>query len=119
KKVHIGPRQALRAFPSPYQFPIRKTDLVARRSRHASALSGACRLTLLTLQRLDVTRPGFKQQLLQYTTLVQAALDFRHQVLGDVNRKAPPLRPTIQHPTRVLFTRLAGSTVRTDARGAA
>src|ERR1700680_241565 len=84
-----------------------------------SALSCACGLALLTLQGLDVTWPGFKQQLLQCTTLVQAALDFRHQVLRDVNGKTPPLCSTVQDPTRVLFARLTGLTVRADARGAA
>src|SRR5262249_18426656 len=96
-----------------------KTDLPCRRSRHPSSLSCVCRLVFLTLQGLDVTWPGFKQQLLQCTTLLQTALNFRHQVLGDVQGKTAPFRTPVQHPTRVLFARQTGFTVRTDAWSAA
>src|SRR5215471_3064437 len=116
KKVGNDLEQRLQADAPPYQFPIRKTDLLCRGSRHLSAL--ACGLVLLTLQRLHVTWSRLKQQLLQGTTPVQAVLEFRHQVRGNVNGKTPPLRSTVQDPTGMLLARLAGLTGRADARSA-
>src|SRR5262249_55216313 len=50
------------------------------------------------------------------TTLLQAAPDFRHQVLGHVNGKTAPPRSAVQDPTRVLFAGLTCLAVRADAR---
>jgi hypothetical protein len=119
KKIGNGLQLRLQAHALAHQFPLGKTDLPCRRSRHPSALSCTSGFVLLTLQGLDVTGSGLKQQLLQCTTLLQTVLDFRHEVLGDVNGKTAPLRLAVQDPTRVLFTGLAWLTVRTDARSAA
>src|SRR6476620_1367678 len=119
EKIGNGLQQRLQSNALAHQLPIRKTDLACRRSRHPSALSSTSGFVLLTLQRLDVTGSRLEQQLLQCTTLLQTALDFRHEVLGDVNGETAPLCSAIQDPTRVLFTGLACMTVRTDARSAA
>src|SRR5262249_23758870 len=84
-----------------------------------SVLLLACGFVPLTLQSLDVAWCGLKQQLLQCSALVQTALNFRDQVLRNVDRKAATLHTPIQHPTRVLCAGLASGAVGTDAWSAA
>src|SRR5262245_63710882 len=118
KEVGDGLQQRLQAYALPHQFPIRKTDLPRRRSRHPSVLLLARGLVLLTLQGFHVAWRSLKQQLLQCTTLLQTALHFRHQVFGNVNGESAALRPAVQHPARVLFARPTRLTARTDTWGA-
>src|SRR5207249_2904864 len=59
EKVGYRPQQWLQAqalSPLLHQFPISKTDLSRRRSRHRSALLALRRFRPLSLQRLDVAR---------------------------------------------------------------
>jgi hypothetical protein len=63
-KVGNRLQQRLQAHALSHQFPIHKTDLPRRRSRHPSVLLLACGFALRTLQGLDVAWCGLKQQLL-------------------------------------------------------
>src|SRR5262252_3228070 len=70
----------------------------------------------LALQSLHVSRCGLVQQFLKGAPVVQTAPNFRHQFFWNVNRKAASLATTVQHVTRVLFTRSASLAILPYAR---
>jgi hypothetical protein len=74
-----------------HQFPIRKTIAAPSLATPVSSLA-RLPIVLLTLQRLDVAWCDLKQQPLQCSALVQTALEFRDQVLGNVGGKTALLQ---------------------------
>src|SRR3974390_3162565 len=87
-----------------HQFPVGKTELSRRRSRHRSALLDLRRFRPLPLQRFEVSRRGLLQQLLQGAPFVQSAPHLRHQFFRNVNGNTAALHSAIQNITWMLLT---------------
>jgi hypothetical protein len=121
EKVGYRPQQWFQAHalsPLPHQFPIGKTDLSRRRSRHRSALPALRRFRPLSLQRLDVARRSLLQQFLQGAPIVQTATHFGHQLFRNVDRNSPSLHSAVQNVGRMLLAGPAGRAVLANTRAA-
>src|SRR5947208_3697060 len=119
EKVGYRPQQWLQAqalSPLLHQFPISKTDLSRRRSRHRSALLALRRFRPLSLQRLDVARRSLLQQFLQGVPIVQTTTNFGHKFFRNVDRNPPPLQSDVQNKARMLFAGPAGRAVLAHTR---
>jgi hypothetical protein len=119
KKIGNGLQQRLKTQALSHQLPIGKTDLSLPAPRHGSARLARRRPRAGALQRLDISRCGLVQEILQRAPVVHTALHLRHKLVRHVNGNATPLRATVQDITLMLLARPASCAVRADAPTAA